>query len=169
MGDPQPASFLASYRELLFTVNFRLWRPGTGQSCPRYIWLQKILRPVSALGDMTVSQATARQPSLITPFNSLLSVLDLAGEIVKQVLHYVRPGFGHLTSDNYCVNVAPCRMLARGKESVKCEKLSQPHRTGPQQEQTGHLDHCHQTRPVSGGTKMFVRQSNVPNVAHICL
>ena len=27
--------FFASYRELLFTVNYRLWRPGTGQSCLR--------------------------------------------------------------------------------------------------------------------------------------
>ena len=32
---------------------------------------------------MTVSQATARQPSLITSLNNLLSVLDLAGEIIN--------------------------------------------------------------------------------------
>ena len=31
---------------------------------------------------MTVSQATARQPSRITPLNSLLLVLDLTGEII---------------------------------------------------------------------------------------
>ena len=50
----------------------------------------------------------------------------------QQVLYYVRPGVSHRTRDSYCV---PCRMLTRGKESVKREKLSQPHRTGPQQEQ----------------------------------
>ena len=49
---------------------------------PKVNWLQRILRPVSGLGDMTVSQATARQPSLITPLNSLLSVMDLTGEII---------------------------------------------------------------------------------------
>ena len=31
---------------------------------------------------MTVSQVTAGQPSLITPLNSLLSVLGLTGEII---------------------------------------------------------------------------------------
>ena len=35
--------------------------------------------------DMTVSQA-ARQPSLITPLNNLLSVLDLTGEIINFVI-----------------------------------------------------------------------------------
>ena len=44
--------------------------------------------------------------------------------------HHVRPGVSHLTNNNYCVNAAPCRRLALGK----CEKLCQPHRTGPQQE-----------------------------------
>ena len=42
--------------------------------------------PVRGLGDMTVSQATARQPSLITPLNNLLSVLDLTGEIINFVI-----------------------------------------------------------------------------------
>ena len=49
---------------------------------PNVIWLQRILRPVSGLGDMT---ATARQPSLITPLN-LSSVLDLTGEIINFVI-----------------------------------------------------------------------------------
>ena len=53
---------------------------------PKVIWLQRIFRPVSGLGDMTVSQATARQPSLITPLNNLLSVLDLTGEIINFVI-----------------------------------------------------------------------------------
>ena len=35
---------------------------------------------------MTVSQATARQPSLITPLNNLLSVLDLTAEIINFVI-----------------------------------------------------------------------------------
>ena len=35
---------------------------------------------------MTVSQATARQPSLITPLKNLLSVLDLTGEIINFVI-----------------------------------------------------------------------------------
>ena len=53
---------------------------------PNVIWLQRILRPVSGLSDMTVSQATARQPSLITPLNNLSSVLDLTGEIINFVI-----------------------------------------------------------------------------------
>ena len=117
--------FFAGYRELLVTVNYRLQRPGTGQSC------------------------------LITPLTSLLSVLDLTGKIIdftltKKVVdsqtsfHHVRPGVSQLTNNNYCVSAAPCRRVAWGKESVKCEKLCQPHQTGPQQEQRD-LDHCHQT------------------------
>ena len=47
---------------------------------------KKILTPISGLSDMTVSPATARQPSLITPLNSLLSVLDLTGEIIDFTL-----------------------------------------------------------------------------------
>ena len=86
-----------------------------------------------------MAQATTRQPSLITPLTSLLSVLDLTGKIIDLTLtnkfHHVRPGVSHLTNNNYCVNAARCRLLARGKESVKCENLCQPHRTGPQQEQ----------------------------------
>ena len=44
--------------------------------------------------------------------------------------HHVRPEVSQLTNNNNCVNAAPCRWLAWGKESVKCEKLCQPHRTG---------------------------------------
>ena len=47
---------------------------------PKVDLVTKILRPISGLSDMTVSPATARQPSLITPHNSLLSVLDLTGD-----------------------------------------------------------------------------------------
>ena len=56
---------------------------------PKVNWVTENSRPVSGLGDMTVmtvSQATARQPSLITPLNSLLSVLDLTGEIINFVI-----------------------------------------------------------------------------------
>ena len=143
---------------------------------------------------MTVSQATARQPSLITPLNSLLSVLDLTGEIIdftltntdlnnqhgkkwvfskkknrwttiKQVFHHVRPGVSHLTNDNYCVNAAPCRLLAQGKESVKYEKLCQPHRTGPDHKKnrkTVNLDRYHQTGPVSGGIENVCQTTKCP-------
>ena len=43
----------AGYRELLVTGKYRVWSPGTGQSCLRLSWLQRILRPVSGLGDVT--------------------------------------------------------------------------------------------------------------------
>ena len=76
MDDPSLPVFC--YRELLVTVRYRVWSPGTGQSYLRFIWLQRILRPVSGLGDMTVS--------LITPLNNLLSVLDLTGEIINFVI-----------------------------------------------------------------------------------
>ena len=57
-----------------------------------------------------------------------------------------------------------------GEESFKCEKLCQPNRTGPHQEQRDcftwiivpRSDQC----PETGGTEMLVRLSNVPNVAH---
>ena len=43
-----------------------------------------------------------------------------------------------------------------GQESFKCEKLCQPHRTGPdhsKNRETVFSDHCHQTGPVSGGRR----------------
>ena len=79
---------------------------------------------------------------------------------------YIRPEVSHLTNNNYCVNAAPCRRLAWDKKSVKCEKLCQPHRTGPdhnKNRETVNLDHCHQTGPVSGGTE------NVCQTTTICL
>ena len=76
MDDPSLLVFC--YRELLVTVKYRVWSPGTGQSYLRFVWLQRILRPVSGLGDMTVF--------LITPLNNLLSVLDLTGEIIIFVI-----------------------------------------------------------------------------------
>ena len=51
MDDPSLLVFC--YRELLVTVKYRVWSPGTGQRYLRLIWLQRILRPVSGLGDMT--------------------------------------------------------------------------------------------------------------------
>ena len=104
-----------------------------------------ILRPISGLSDRTVPPATARQPSLIsviTPLNSLLSVLDLTGEIVDFTLTNTDLNNQHersksmkvvdsQTSSSSCppkgqpsqflVNAAPCRML--GQESFKCEKF----------------------------------------------
>ena len=48
-----------------------------------------------------------------------------------------------------------------GQESFKCEKLCQPHRTGPQQEQRDCFSRIIVTRPdqclEAGGTEMFVR------------
>ena len=49
-----------------------------------------------------------------------------------------------------------------GKESVKCEKLSQPHRTGPQQEQRDCLLGSLSPDQCPEGQKMLVRLSNVP-------
>ena len=51
MDDPSLLVFC--YRELLVTVKYRVWSPGTGESYLRLIWLQRILSPVSGLGDMT--------------------------------------------------------------------------------------------------------------------
>ena len=76
---------------------------------------------------MTVSQATARQPSLITPLNSLLSVMDLTGEIIDL-----------------------CSMLAWGKSLLNVKICVSP--TGPdhsKNRETVFSDHCHQTGPVS--------------------
>ena len=69
---------------------------------------------------MTVSQATARQPSLITPLNKLLSVLDLTGEIIKFVIMSSQ-GSDISQMTIALVNAAPCRLLARGKESIDVE------------------------------------------------
>ena len=65
--------------------------------------------------------------------------------------HHVRLGVSHLSNNNYCGNAAPCRWLAWDKESVKSEKLYQPHRTRPdhnKNRETVNLDRCHQTGPV---------------------
>ena len=127
-----------------------------------------------------MSQATTRQPSLI----SLLSVLDLTGKIIDSNLSinrldtgktsrsfqqqekrwstvkevFITSGQGSAIFVN-CVNAAPCRQLAWGKESVKCEKLYQPHRTRPDH---NNLDHCHQTGPVSGGTENVCQTTKCP-------
>ena len=80
--------------------------------------------------------------------------------------HHVRPGVSHLSNINYCVNAAPCRWLALSNESVKCERLYQPHRTTTRTERL--LTWIIVTRPdqCPEGQKMFVRLSNVPNVTH---
>ena len=78
---------------------------------------------------MTVSQATARQPSLITPLNNLLSVLDLTGEIIKFVIMSSQ-GSDISQMTIALVNAAPCRLLARGKESIDVKSCVSP--TGPQ-------------------------------------
>ena len=128
---------------------------------------------------MTVSQATARQPSLITLLSSLLLVLDLTGEIidftftntdlnnqhekkrwsiVRQVLHNVRPRVSHLTNDKDCVNPAPCSMLTWGKSLLNVKSCVSP--TGPdhsKNREAVYLDHCHQTGPEAGGTEMTIK------------
>ena len=71
--------------------------------------------------------------------------------IVRQVLHHVRPRVSHL---NYCVNAAPCRMLAWGKSLLNVKSCVSP--TGPdhsKNRETVFSDHCHQTGPVSGGRR----------------
>ena len=89
------------------------------------IWLQRILRPVSGLGDMTgYSQATAWQPYLIKKKKK-----KKKWSIVRQALHHVGPRVSHLTNDNYCVNAAPCRMLAWGKSLLNVKSCVSP--TGP--------------------------------------
>ena len=70
--------------------------------------------------------------------------------IVRQV-HHVRPRVSHL---NYCVNAAPCRKLAWGKSLLIVKSCVSP--TGPdhsKNRETVFSDHCHQTRPVSGGRR----------------
>ena len=79
---------------------------------------------------MTVSQATARQPSLITPLNSLAVIGAGLDWRDNKFCHHVRPGVRHLTNDYCCVNAAPCRLLARGKESINLISCVSP--TGPQ-------------------------------------
>ena len=96
---------------------------------------------------MTVSPATARQPSLITPLNSLLSVLDLTGEITDFTLtntdlnnqHERKYAFFFMSAQGSAISIS-CKYCTLqdaglGQEPVKCEKLCQPHQTGPQQEQ----------------------------------
>ena len=55
---------------------------------------------------------------------------------------------------NYCVNAAPCRMLAWGKSLLNVKSCVSP--TGPdhsKNRETVFLDHCHRTGPVSGGRR----------------
>ena len=97
---------------------------------------------------MTVVPATARQPSLIKK-NKTKQNKKKNWSIVRQVLHHVRPRVSHL---NYCVNAAPCRMLAWGKSHLNVKSCVSP--TGPdhsKNRETVFSDHCHQTGPVSGG------------------
>ena len=49
--------------------------------------------------------------------------------IVRQFLHHVRSRVSHLANDNYCVNTAPCRMLAWGKSLLNVKSCVSP--TGP--------------------------------------
>ena len=103
---------------------------------------------------MTVSQATARQPSLI---KKKKRKKKKRWSIVRQALH-VRPRVSHLTNDNYCVNAAPCRMLAWGKSLLNVRSCVSP--TGPdhsKNRETVYLDHCHQTRLEAGGTEMTIK------------
>ena len=106
---------------------------------------------------MTVSQATARQPSLITPLNSLLSVMDLTGEIIDFTFTNTDLNSQHgrnRSCQNFCVNTAPCRMLAWGKSLLNVKSCVSP--TGPdhsKNRETVFSDHCHQTGPVSGGRR----------------
>ena len=65
--------------------------------------------------------------------------------------YHVRPRVSHL---NYCVNAAPCRMLAWGKSLLNVKSCVVP--TGPdhsKNRETVFLVHCHQTGPVSGGRR----------------
>ena len=119
MDDPSLLVFC--YRELLATVKYRVWSPGTGQSYLRLIWLQKILRPVSGLGDMTgIPYHTSQQPVI----GAGLDWRD------NKFCHHVRPGVSHLTNDNCSVNTAPRRLLAQGEESFNVKICVSP--TGPQ-------------------------------------
>ena len=74
--------------------------------------------------------------------------------------HHVRPGVSYLSNNNYCVNAAPCRWLAWVKESVKCEKLYQPHQTTTRTERL--LTWIIVTRPVSGGTENVCQTTKCP-------
>ena len=84
----------------------------------------------------------------------------------KKKNHNIRPRVSHLTNDNFYVNTTPCGMLAWGKSILNVKSCVSP--TGPDHSkyrETVYLDQC----PETGGTEQFVRLSNVPNVAHICL
>ena len=113
---------------------------------------------------MTVSPATARQPSLITPLNSLLSVLDLTGEIIDFTLtntdlnnqreRKVLIMFAQGSAISILVNAAPCRKVAWGNSLLNVKSCVSP--TGPdhsKNRETVFSDHCHQTRPVSRGRR----------------
>ena len=65
---------------------------GYRTELPKVNWVTENFKLVSGLDDRTVSQATARQPSLITPLNNLLSVLDLTAEIIINFV--IRSGQG---------------------------------------------------------------------------
>ena len=147
-------------------MNYRLQRPGTGQN----FWLQRILR---LPGNLSLSRLSL----------ACYWCLDLTGKIIDFNLSIIRIDkkkqknpiglfsskrkgglqlnkfsscpVSHLLYNYFCVNAAPCRWLAWGKESIKCEKLYQPHGTRPHQNKnrkTVNLDPCHQTGPVSGHT-----------------
>ena len=80
---------------------------------------------------MTVSQATARQPSLITPLKKKKPVIGAGLDWRdNKFCHHVRPGVRHLTNDNCSVNAAPCRLPARGEESINVKSSVSP--TTPQ-------------------------------------
>ena len=105
---------------------------------------------------MTVSPATARQPSLITPLNSVLSVLDLTGQIIDFTLtNKLSDKFFIMGQPSQSlVNAAPCRMLAWGKSLLNVKSRVSP--TGPdhsKNRESVFSDHCHQTGPVSGSQR----------------
>ena len=107
--------FFAGYRELLVTVNYRLQRPGTRQLC-------KATFPYHTSDQPVIGAGLDWKDNSFHPYKKVVDS--------QTSFHHVRPEVSQLTNNNNCVNAAPCRWLAWGKESVKCEKLCQPHRTG---------------------------------------
>ena len=163
-----PASqFFAGYRKLLVTVKYRVWSPGTGQSCLSKFGYREFLDQSVVLGIWQWYDSVPSYCQATFPYHTSQPVIGAGLDLRdNKFCHHVWPGVRHLTNDNCSVNAAPCRLLARGKESLLMWKVVSAPPDHNKNRETVNLDHCHQTGPVSGGTGNIVRIPNVPNVAH---
>ena len=122
--------------------------------------------------DMAMSQATTRQPSLITPLTSLLLVLDLTGKIIdfNLSINWLDTGKTNRSFQQQEKRWSTVKQvfITSGQGSAKSllnvKSCISP--TGPDWTTTTWII---VTRPDQclEGQKMFVRLPNVPNVTHI--